>query len=200
MKLRKQTALATAAALFLAPGLATAQQAAPKAGSGPSAETQAMIKDYRSTAKELQQIQEKAVEANPSLKEKRENLQGKMQTAMADSGYDVESNRERLKAIGKKLKSGDVEKGKRQELMKELRSKQQEMRKAQQAAMQKPDVQAARQELQKKTLAAMREQSDKTDKLLKEMKQKRAKLQAMQKSGGGGPAPAGGAPAPGGGQ
>lgn len=198
MYVPKRTMLAAAAALFLAPGLASAQQSnTPQPGGGPSAEMQSVVKEYRSVAQKLQGIRKKAIEANPELKEKRKDFQNKVETAMADSGYDVESNRQRVQEIGEKLKSGDVEKSERQKLMKDLRSKQQKMRKAQQSAMQKPEVQAAGQELQKQTLAAMRDQDSQTDELLDRMKELRSKLQSMQQNARGG-APGGGAPAAGG--
>lgn len=182
MKPCKQIVLATITALVLVPSLALAQTNAPQSETTLSAEMQSLIQDFRETARKLQQIKQKTVQSNPELKAQYKQFQAKMEAAMAAAGYDTENNRQRLKEIGQKLKSGNVSKSKRQELIQELRSMQQKMLKARKAVLQKPDIQAARRELHQKTLAAMREQSEKTDELLNHMKQLRNKLLAMQKS------------------
>lgn len=193
MKAFKQVALTLVTAAVLAPSLALAQTDASQSAAGTSTQMQALIKEFRSTAQQLQQIKQKAIESNPELQAQRKQFREKLKNAMAEAGYNVASNLERLKEISQLLKSGKVSKSKRQKLAQELRRMQRKMLQARKAVLQMPEIQSARQELHQATLAAMRKQSERTEELINHMKELRDKLLAMRKPAQGAGQAAGGA-------
>lgn len=181
MKAFKQLAFALVTLVIMAPALALAQTSASSSSAGASKQMQSLIKDFRSTARQLQQIKQKAIQSNPELQARHKQFREKLKNAMAEAGYDVASNLERLKEISKMLKSGKVSKNKRQALAQELRRMQRKMLQARKKVLQMSEVQSARQQLHQATLAAMRKQSERTQELINHMKELRDQLLAMQK-------------------
>lgn len=181
MKAFKQLALALVTAAILAPGMALAKTNASQPNAGVSSQMQSLIKEFRATARQLQQIKQKAIQSNPELQAKHEQFREKLKNAMAEAGYNVASNLKRLKEISKRLKNSKVSKTKRQALAQELRRMQRNMLQARKQVLQMSAIQSARQELHQATLAAMRKQSKRTEELINHMKELRDKLLAMRK-------------------
>lgn len=170
----KTVLLAMATALALSPiaTLAQEQGGAPSAEPSATTQLQSVIRDYRDTSQQLQAILKKTIKANPDLAATREQFQSQVKAAMSAAGYDVDSARAQMQELGQKLKNAsDLDEATRKQLRQELAGHLQAMLKAQQAALQQPEIQAARSELHRKTLAAMRAHSDRADKLVNHMKQ-----------------------------
>lgn len=173
-------AAAVALALsFGAPPPAAAQDA-PASG---AQELRSLVQEYRQVAGQLEQIRQQALTANPDLVGQQKVLQDKVIAAMAESGYDVEANSEKLKALGEELRSGELDAERRKQVIAQLQQEQRKIRAAQETAFQQPEVMEAAQELNNAILLAMREQDPTTDELVARLKALRAKLQSM--AGGG---------------
>lgn len=182
MKACKQVALAVVMVLVLVPGLALTQTAAAGAAAEHSADMKAMIRDFRKAAEALQDIRKKTIQTNPELKARYGRFQDELRNAMTGAGYDVESNRKRLKAIGKQLRSRKISKNERQKLADELDRIRHTRDQARAKVLQMQDIQSAQHELREATLAAMLEQNGETETMIKFMNALRNKLLSMKKS------------------
>lgn len=128
----------------------------------------------------LNQIEQKAVEANPELKEQREEFQDLLMETMKDQGAEPQKRIDRLEEIQPKLSEAQGEE--RQSLMQEFRQEQQSLMQAQRQAMQQEEVKQARQELQENTFNAMKEENPETEQIIKDLRA--AQQEAMDARGG----------------
>lgn len=156
--------------------------AADSSGQGNS---QQLMKTYRSDAKQLKQIHDKAVQNNPQLAKEQQQFQNQVKSAIKDQGYDINDGQQRMQSMAKKLQSGDLSDKQRKQVMQKFQAERQKMVKARNAALQKPEVQKAGQKLENDTIAAMKKQNPKTPQLISEMKNVRGKLQQSAGSNSG---------------
>lgn len=182
MKACKWIAWTTTTVLVLTAGLPLTHTAAAKTATDNPADIHAMIRDYRKTAAELEEIRRSTVQTDPELKARYERFQDKLQNAMLKAGYNVESNRARLKAIGKQLRSTTITGDERHKLAGELLRIRQKRDRARAKALQMPDIQAANRELRQITLAAMKERNNEAKTMIKFMNALHDKLQSMKKN------------------
>lgn len=150
--------------------------------SGDKGQTQSLMKDYRSDAKQLKQIHDKTMKANPGLAKQQDQFQAQVKSAVEDHGYNVDQGQKRMQSMAKKLQAKDTSKDDKSKIMKKFQAERQKMMKARKAAMKDPKVQKAGEKLENDTITAMKKQNSKTDDLLSDMKSKRSKLQAAQPS------------------
>jgi chromosome segregation ATPase len=143
----------------------------------------------RAIQSKLTQIEQAALEANPELKEKREELKSMVQENMEEEGHTPEEDVARLKEIQKKAQSGDIDKKERKELSQEFQETRQSLAGARPQAMQDEEIQKAQEELNNATLEAMKEEDPQTEELINKMRQ----LSAQMRQGRGQMRP-GGAP------
>ncbi len=184
-------------ALVAAAGLATATavQAEPQQqGQGPahgdlSGPQREQIKTFMQTREELlkvqqqlQQIQEKAVEARPALQKKQANFAALVEKEMKKQGHSPEQELAAIQALQNKLQSGDTPAGQRQDLMQQLQQKASKYQEAQRAALQNEQVRSARKDLMKDIITAMKQEDPKTDDLIQQMEQKQQKLEELHQN------------------
>lgn len=150
--------------------------------SGDQGQTQSLMKDYRADAKQLKQIHDKTMKANPDLAKQQDQFQAQVKSAVEDHGYNVDQGQKRMQSMAKKLQDDDTSKDEKSKTMKKFQAERQKMMKARKAAMNDPKVKKAGEKLENDTISAMKKQNSKTDDLLSDMKSKRSKLQAAKPS------------------
>lgn len=155
-------------------------------------ELQAKQQEIQQLSTELRTIQRKATEANPDLETDQENYRDLVIDAMSDENYDPQAEVQSIRTLQSELQGdGQLGEDERQTKMQALKQKEQEFRTRQQQAMQAEDVKAARQELDSKMRAAMKEQNPEAGNIISELtelqKEYRTLLRdAMQQQGGSG--------------
>lgn len=145
-----------------------------------------LMQEYRQKAARLQAIHAQTIKANPDLAQQQAEFMTMVRGAVEDNGYDIEKGQERVQALAAKLKGGDLSQEERQAVMQDFAAERRALQQARAAALQQPEVQAAGEQLQKDTLAAMKAQSDETGPLMEDMRALRAKLRAAMPAPGGG--------------
>jgi hypothetical protein len=146
-------------------------------GSGQMQEAQRKVMEL---GQQLNQIEQKAVEANPELQQQREEFQSLLMETMKEQGAEPQKRIDRLEEIQPRLSQAQGEE--RRNLMQEFRQEQQSLMQAQRQAMQQEEVKQARQELQENTFNAMKEQNPETEQIIKDLRA--AQREAMNARGG----------------
>jgi len=175
---RATSILAIAIAALTFGGMTSVASAQSNTGSADQQQAQQLMQQYRQKASQLQQIHKKTIAANPELAAEQEKFEKQVRKAVQDQGYDVDKGQQRVEEMAQKLQSGDLSDSERKAVMKDFQAERQQMVKARDAALQKPDIQAAGKKLQSDTLTAMKKQDSKTDQLLTDMDSLRTKLRA----------------------
>lgn len=138
-------------------------------------ELQAKQQQIQQLMNELRGIQQAATEANPALAEAQKEYRDLVVATMSEQNFDPQAAMEDLQSLQAELQGGDqLGEEERRAKMQELEQKSQEFRSQQQQAMQAEDVTAARDELDQKMRAAMKEQDPEAADLM-------AELTALQK-------------------
>jgi chromosome segregation ATPase len=194
------TASLFSAALMVA-GPVAAQQAQGPEGGAPQPkqkgdpELRNAQKKVRDLRQQLGKIQQKAMENNPELKQKRSELQELMKSKVKEQVDGADQKMARLKEIRQKLRNNkDIPKGERQKLMKEFQSTAQAFQQAQQKAMKDPEVQKAQKAFREDMRAAMKKEDPNTDQLIQDLQQARKdfRQKLQDRFSGQGAAPKGG--------
>ena len=150
--------------------------------SGTNKQAQQLMQGYRSDAQQLKQIHDATIDSNPQLAKQQKAFEEQVKKAVKKEGYDVDAGQKRMEKYAKQLQNKDLSDDKRKAVMQKFQSERQQMVKARNAAMQKPEIQQAGEKLQQDTIQAMNAQNGKTDSIISDMKTKRSKLQ--QQMGG----------------
>lgn len=140
---------------------------------------QALLREMEQIQQELLQIQEAALTNNPKLREQAETLQSTMLEAMRAEGFESVQSLARLEQLEQQLQSEDANSRSRSALVEELHSEQQRLMQAEEAALQREDVQQARDQFLEGLLQAMRAENPQTDELMVSLRQKNVQLQEM---------------------
>jgi len=148
-------------------------------GQGNGAAQQAQQK-VMELGQKLNQIEQKAIDANPELKEQREDFQDLLMDTMKEQGAEPQKRIDRLEEIQPQL--SEAQGDERRELMQEFRQEQQSLMQAQRKAMEQEEVKQARQELQEDTFNAMKEEDPETESIIEELRS--AQQEAMKARGG----------------
>jgi len=146
-------------------------------GAGQMPEAQKKVMEL---GQKLNQIEQKAVEANPELQQQREEFQSLLMETMKEQGAEPQKRIDRLEEIQPQLSQAQGEE--RRNLMQEFRQEQQSLMQAQRQAMQQEEVKQARQELQENTFNAMKEENPETEQIIKDLRS--AQREAMNARGG----------------
>lgn len=120
---------------------------------------------------ELIEIQRLALEENPDLQKKGEELEGLIIERMKEHGSDPEQDLERLQQLQQQAQSPDVDETERQQMAQEFQQIQTELIRARQEAIQDDEVQQEQQQFQTAMLEAMQETNPRTEELLAEMRE-----------------------------
>ncbi len=175
--------LVFAGALALAPVLG-----AQTFGGGGGGDQQA-FEEARQTVmqlgQELTEIEEAAVEANPELQRKREELQDLLMETMAEQGAEPRARIDRLEELQPRLSGAGADGEEREALMREFRQEQEALMQAQNEALNVPEVREAQQELQEQTFAAMKEIDPETEELVERLREAQQRAQQLQGGAGG---------------
>jgi hypothetical protein len=167
-------AMTAASALYAQPPVKERQRAAKEQVS-----PQALLREMEQIQQELLQTQETALANNPKLREQAETLQSTMLEAMRAEGFEPVESLARLEQLEQRLQSEGANSSSRPALVEELHSEQQRLIQAEEAALQRQEVQQARDQFLEGLLQAMRAENPQTDELMVSLKQKNAQLQEM---------------------
>jgi len=130
-------------------------------------------------SQKLFKIQQATLEANPELKQQRDDLMSLVDTKMKEAGHEPQAKRDKIKGLQQQLQGGDLSQEKAQSLNEELRKAKGSLRKAQQQAMQDQEVQQQRQALSQSLVSAMKEQNPKAEQLLADLQQARKQYRSI---------------------
>src|SRR5690606_16835303 len=146
---------------------------------GGEQDPQVLLEEMAMLQQELMQAQEAAMANNPELREQGEQLQDRMLAAMRAEGFEPMRSLDRIEQLERQLQSEDADTAGRSDLIAELHDEQQNLLMAEQAAMQNPEVQQAREQFMTALLQAMREENPRTDEMIGSLKDKNAQLQEI---------------------
>lgn len=146
---------------------------------GGEQDPQVLLEEMEMLQQELMQAQEAAMANNPELREQGEQLQDRMLAAMRAEGFEPMRSLDRIEQLERQLQSEDADTAGRSDLIAELHDEQQNLLMAEQAAMQNPEVQQARERFMTALLQAMREENPRTDEMIGSLKDKNAQLQEI---------------------
>lgn len=141
-----------------------------------------LIKQLRQHGAELKQIRKEVLEDNPELRKQRQAFADMVREVVKAQGYNVEVSRARAQKMAKKLKSGQLSRQERKEVLRKLMAERQAWAKARAAAVQEPKVREAGRQLRQNMIAAMKASSDRVAVLLQEMKRLQQRLRALKQS------------------
>lgn len=139
---------------------------------------QQLVKQYREKIKQLQQIREKAIKANPNLTKEQKQFETQVKTAIKAHGYDIDKGEKRVQKMVAEIKSKKTSKAERKTLMKKFGNERSRMIKARDAAFKDSKIRKAGEKLQHDTLLAMEKQNSHTKQLISQMDALRGKLRA----------------------
>lgn len=152
-----------------------------------------LIQSYRQKNRELQGIQQKALQENPKLAAEMKHFEAEMTAGMRSHGYDAAKRRKSVQAMIARIKTGKDASGKemnqaeRMSTMKSYQAEVQMMMKARAQTLKDPKVQKDRKALADHLIAAMKKQDSRTTQLLADVKALRAKITASMAGPGAGP-------------
>lgn len=158
------------------------QEPAPPAGQGPAlseAEMQnarALMLEMQQLQEQLGEIQERAVAAHPEVQQQAQAFQDALVGAMQREGYDPRGSLAHIESIEQQIEQGNLSEQERQTLIQELRDEHQQLVQAEEAALQHPQVQQAREDFVMGMLNAMREEAPETDRLIEQLMSKNQEL------------------------
>ncbi|WP_018870545.1 hypothetical protein [Thioalkalivibrio sp. ALgr3] len=183
--------LTAAAVLALASGMAHAQgmgqgmggQQQPQQG-GPQMEMQELQQT-------LAQTQQQAIENNPELERKGEELEELVLDKMEAAGFEPRSDLDTLESAEEGLRDPDLSAEERQQLIQseDVQQAQRNLQEAQQAVAEDPEILDAQESLREDLMSAMRAENADIDDVIERMEALQQEMMQQQQPGGGGGAP-----------
>ncbi|WP_024328028.1 hypothetical protein [Thioalkalivibrio sp. AKL19] len=193
MKIRSQSlaGLIAAAALALASPLAMAQgmgqqgQGGMGMQGGQGGNPQMEMQQLQQTLAETQQ---QAIENNPQLEQKGEELENLVLDKMESAGYQPRRDLETLESAEEQLRDPDLSAEQRQEVIQseDVQQAQMNLQEAQQAVAQDEEVLEAQESLREDLMAAMRQQNADIDDVIERMQSLQQQMQQQQQQQQGG--------------
>lgn len=132
--------------------------------------------------KKLEQIQKQTLETRPDLQQRQSEFSSLVEANMKSNDYNPKQELADLEELQDQLEGDKVSEDQRQELMGQLQQKWTGLQKAQQEALQNPEVKQAHQQLVQDITSAMKEENPETEKLIQQMAQKQQELQNIYRS------------------
>jgi len=152
-----------------------------------SPEQLAFVQEYQQKQRELSRLQEqlaaveqKVVESNPEIQQKRSALEDKVVEQMRVQGVNPDQMIEELRDIAGQLDQGLMTDDERMALIREFEQKRKAFLNAQQRALEDAEVQSMQQDLRDTVLTAMVEIEPATEELIQQMLIKEQELIQMQ--------------------
>ncbi|WP_018139180.1 MULTISPECIES: hypothetical protein [unclassified Thioalkalivibrio] len=177
-------ALALASPLVMAQGMGQegmGQQGQQEGGANPQMEMQQLQQT-------LAETQQQAIENNPDLERKGEELENLVLDKMEEAGYQPRQDLETLEGAEERLRDPDLSAEERQQVIQseEVQQAQMNLQEAQQAVAQDEEVISAQESLREDLMAAMREENPDIDDIIARLE---TLQQEMQQGGSPGMAP-----------
>ncbi|WP_019583854.1 hypothetical protein [Thioalkalivibrio sp. ALE16] len=192
MKIRSRSVagLIAAAALALASPLAMAQgmgqqgQGGMGMQGGQSGNLQMEMQQLQQTLAETQQ---QAVENNPQLEQKLEDIENLILDKMESAGYQPRRDLETLESAEERMQDPDLSAEQRQEVIQseDVQQAQMNLQEAQQAVAQDQEIREAQQSLRDDLMAAMRQENADIDDVIQRMQSLQQQMQQQQGGQGG---------------
>ncbi len=180
--------LAAAAALAMASGLAHAQMGEGQGMGGQQQQQQqgGPQMEMQELQQTLIQTQEQAIENNPELEQKGEELEELVISKMEEAGFQPRSDLETLESAEEGLQDPDLSAEERQQLIQseDVQQAQQNLQEAQQAVAEDSEILEAQDALQDDLMEAMRAENADIDDVIERMEALQQEM--MQQQGGGG--------------
>ncbi|HKJ71337.1 MAG TPA: hypothetical protein VKA55_06255 [Gammaproteobacteria bacterium] len=140
----------------------------------------------QSLQKKIGNLQSQALENNPDLRKRQEQLKQRVQKKMAENGFSADKQ-QRFKSLRGSLgQQGTAGKASRED-MQDLRKLMKARRKAQQQAMQDPGIQKARQGFRDDLMAAMKEEDPKAPQLVSKLRKQVQEFRRLKRQQAGPP-------------
>jgi len=170
------------------------QPAAPTPPPGPSRQVIQQLGAKRAEIQEmgteLKEIQQAAMEANPELAARREDLVTLVDTKLVEAGHDPAASRDKIEDLQGQLQGGELARDEQRAVSQELRREVSTLQQAQNQVMRGEEVRTRQQSLNEDLLAAMEEQDPRTEELVADLRQAQQQYQQLvnearqQQSGG----------------
>lgn len=172
-------ALALTSPLVMAQGMG--QQGQQQGGAEPQMEMQQLQQT-------LAETQQQAIENNPELERKGEELEDLVLTKMEEAGYQPRQDLETLEGAEERLRDPDLSAEERQQVIQseDVQQAQMNLQEAQQAVAQDEEIISAQEALREDLMAAMREENPEIDDIIARLE---SLQQEMQQGGTPGMAP-----------
>lgn len=193
MKIRSQSlaGLIAAAALALASPLAIAQGMGQGQGQGGMGMQGGQGGNPQMEMQQLQQTlaetQQQAIENNPQLEQKGEELENLVLDKMEAAGYQPRRDLETLESAEDQLRDPDLSAEQRQEVIQseDVQQAQMNLQEAQQAVAEDQEIRQAQESLREDLMAAMRQENADIDDVIERMQQMQQQMQQQQGGQGG---------------
>ncbi|AKJ94831.1 MULTISPECIES: hypothetical protein [Thioalkalivibrio] len=193
MKIRSQSlaGLIAAAALALASPLAIAQGMGQGQGQGGMGMQGGQGGNPQMEMQQLQQTlaetQQQAIENNPQLEQKGEELENLVLDKMEAAGYQPRRDLETLESAEEQLRDPDLSAEQRQEVIQseDVQQAQMNLQEAQQAVAEDQEIRQAQESLREDLMAAMRQENADIDDVIERMQQMQQQMQQQQGGQGG---------------
>lgn len=194
-KTKRTTAIGilATAMLFSAPLLAQEQEPTEPAEGAAQAQPDngGALVDARLRMEELQTqlntIRDEAVEENPELAERQNQLSERIMARMNEEGVEPDADMDRLREIAEELRGGELDQTEQAELAQEYRQTRQQLMEARQKVLSEEDIRRETTQLRDDLVDAMQDRDPETESLMNELQQAQQDLrQEMQRSGMGG--------------
>ena len=192
MKIRSQSlaGLIAAAALALASPLAMAQgmgqqgQGGMGMQGGQGGNPQMEMQQLQQTLAETQQ---QAIQNNPQLEQKGEELENLVLDKMESAGYQPRRDLETLESAEERLRDPDLSSEERQQVIQseDVQQAQMNLQEAQQAVAQDQEIREAQESLRDDLMAAMRQENADIDNVIERMQSLQQQMQQQQGGQGG---------------
>ncbi len=185
-KVRALIVAAVTAALSLTAGVAVAKS--PQSGAQPALKQptpqqsarrrklEQAQKRMQALRQELGHIREAAFKHHPKLKKEQSQLTQLVRSTMKKNGDDPAPHQQKLKELRAQYQKKDLKKGQRQKIIQQAEHEQEALRQGYTKALKDKKVQRAQTHFRHDVLAAMDQQNPKTQKLISEYRQERARM------------------------
>jgi DNA repair ATPase RecN len=167
--------LAVAVLTLALSGTVLAQMGQPRGAQQPGG----LEQEFMQLQQRLAQTQQKAIENNPTLQNKADEMEDLVTEKMRAAGYDPGGIMETLLAAQGKLQDGSLSDAERRAVLesREVREAQQQLQQAQEEIMKDPEVIAAQKALEEEMMAAMRKEEPETDRIIERLEQIQREVQ-----------------------
>jgi hypothetical protein len=150
-------------------GTALAQMGQPRGAQQPGA----LEQEFMQLQQRLARAQQKAIENNPALQDKADEMEDLVTGKMRAAGYDPGGIMETLLAAQGKLQDERLTDAERRAVLEssEVREAQQQLQQAQEVVMKDPEVIQAQKALEEDMMAAIRREEPETDRIIERLEE-----------------------------